>query len=286
MTTLPSRKVSVIIPNYNYARYIKKRIWSVVKQTYPIYELIVLDDASTDESVEIIEKELVKVRQKYSELKIQFVKNKQNSGKAMAAWKKGFELATGDFVWIAEADDLCSRKFLAETMRGFDDPEVMLSYTESRIINSWGMMIAPNFRWSRDKERTGHYNQSYVKNGTDEIREIMAVRCTIPNVSGVVFRKDKRLLKYLEESLKYTQVGDWYFYVKILENGRLAYNWRSLNKFRIHGGSVTVGAKNAEQHLREIEEMHKYFDKNYKLSSAIKKRMKAEVERVKERMEK
>ena len=40
------KKVSVIIPNYNYARYLKKRIKVIEKQTYPIYELIVLDDCS------------------------------------------------------------------------------------------------------------------------------------------------------------------------------------------------------------------------------------------------
>ena len=278
------KRVSVVIPNYNYARYIKKRIWSVVRQTYPIYELIVLDDASTDNSVEIINAELKKIREEYPQLKVEFVQNKHNVGKAMAAWKKGFELASGDFVWIAEADDLCSRRFLEGVMKGFEDPEVVLSYAESMIINKWGVVIAPNFRWSRDKEKTGHYKQSYIKDGKDEIQEIMAIRCTIPNVSGVVIRNDKKFLNYFNEALKYTQVGDWYFYGKILENGKISYNRKALNKFRIHKGSITAGAKKAEQHLREIQEMYKYFENNYKLSNEVKKRMRGEAERVRARM--
>ena len=51
MNTSQNKKVSVVVPNYNYGRYIKKRIDSILKQTYPIYELIVLDDASTDDSI-------------------------------------------------------------------------------------------------------------------------------------------------------------------------------------------------------------------------------------------
>ena len=285
MTTLSSKKVSVIVPNYNYVRYIEKRIDSIVKQTYPIYELIILDDASTDGSAEVIEKKLAEVKAKYPELKVQFVRNEENSGKAMAAWKKGWELATGDYIWIAEADDLSGRKFLEEVMEGFRDPEVVLSYTESAIINSVGLMIAPNFRWSRDKEKTGHYKTDYTKGGRTEIEEIMAVRCTIPNVSAVVLKKKEIFLEYLEESLKFNQVGDWYFYLRVLENGKISYNHKSLNKFRVHKDSKTGQSKKGWWHYQEIVDMHKMLAVRYNLTELVVRRMKNEEERVKNRME-
>ena len=75
-------------------------------------------------------------------------------------------------MWIAEVDDLSSRNFLTEVMKGFDDPKVVISYAESAIINSFGLMIVPNFRWSRDKEKTGHYKRSYINDGNKEIEEI------------------------------------------------------------------------------------------------------------------
>ena len=283
MTTLQDKKVSVIVPNYNYARYIGKRIDSIVKQTYPIYELIILDDASTDRSAEVIEKKLVEVKAKFPDLKVQFVRNEKNSGKAMAAWKKGWKLATGDYIWIAEADDLCSRRFLEEVMKGFDDPEVVLSYAESVVINGMGLLIAPNFRWSRDKEKTGHYKRSYVKDGRQEIEEIMAIRCTIPDVSAVVMKKEKKFEKYLDEALEYSQVGDWYFYAKMLENGRISYNYRALNKFRVHGGSKTAKSKGDRQHYEEIIEMHEFFRKEFELSDVILGYMRIEAERVEKR---
>jgi glycosyltransferase involved in cell wall biosynthesis len=278
-----------------------KRLQTIFRQTYPIYEVIILDDASSDNSIEVIKKTLKKYDVKLEEItmnkdeecyegvrdniQIKIVINKKNSGKAMAQWKKGFELARGDYLWIAEADDLCSRNFLTEVMNGFDNPEVVLSYSESAIINRWGMMIAPNFRWSRDKEKTGHYKKSYIKDGKIEIREIMAIRCTIPNVSGVVFKNNKKFLKYLEDSLKYTQTGDWFFYVKVLGNGKICYNRKSLNKFRVHSGSRTAESKKAKQHLMEIKEIQGMIERKYSLSDTVKKRMRTEIERVAQRLD-
>ncbi len=281
MIILQNKRVSVVIPNYNYGKYIASRIDSVVKQTYPIYELIVLDDCSTDNSVDVIEKKLDEIREKHPEIEISFVKNKVNSGKAISQWKKGFELAKGDYVWIAEADDSCSKRFLEEAMKGFDDPEVVLSYTESMLINGAGIMIAPNFRWSRDREKTGHYKKSYIKDGFREVEEIMAIRCTIPNVSAVVFKKDDRLFQYLKEAEEYEQVGDWYFYVRILEKGKIAYNRKALNRFRIHGGSATNRGQN---HFDEVVEMHKFIAIKRNLDEFVTRRMMVEEERIKKKL--
>ena len=283
MTTSRNKKVSVVVPNYNYGKYIKGRVRSILRQTYPIYELIILDDCSTDGSAEMLKEMVLDLKLKNPKMRVKFVPSTQNSGKAMVQWKRGFELAEGDYVWIAEADDLCSRRFLEEAMKGFDDPEVVISYTESIIINGVGLMIAPNFRWSRDREKTGHYKRSYVKDGRQEIEEIMAIRCTIPNVSSAVIKNDKKYLKYLDEALKFTQVGDWYFYMKVLESGKIAYNRRALNKFRVHGGSVTGKSKSGRKHYDEVLEMHEMFRKKYDLGATVSARMKQEEVRIREK---
>ncbi len=265
MTILPNKKVSVIVPNYNYGKYLNKRISSILRQTYPIYELIILDDASHDNSDEILKRIESNIKQKQPGLKFKIIKNKNNSGKAILQWKKGFEEASGDYVWIAEADDLSRRKFLEEVMRGFEDEKVALSYTESMIINGAGVMLAPNFRWSRDKEKIGHYRHSYIKNGEQEIKEIMAIRCSIPNVSAVVFRNDKRIIEYLKEAAKFAQVGDWYLYLKILENGKISYNHKSLNMFRVHKDSVTGKSKGNDKHYHEVVQIHEMIKNKYQL---------------------
>ena len=274
------KKVSVVVPNYNYKKFLRKRILTIVRQTYPIYELIILDDASTDGSQGKIEEIIAEVKKRKPELKTKVIINKQNSGKVISQWKKGFEAAEGDYIWIAETDDLSRKNFLEEAIKGFDDPEVVLSYTESMVINGWGIVMVPDFRWSRDREKTGHYDKNYVKSGVDEIKEIMAIRCTIPNVSAVVFKRDAKFLKYLEQAKKYSQVGDWYFYTKVLENGKISYNRKSLNCFRVHDNSATKNSRAGGEHYREVLLMHGMFREKYELSEETLERMQVEAERV------
>ncbi|MBO7718338.1 glycosyltransferase family 2 protein [Candidatus Saccharibacteria bacterium] len=280
MITSQDKKVSVIVPNYNYGRYFRKRMRSILRQTYPIYEIIVLDDASTDGSTEMAKSMVLNLKMQNPDLNIRFVGNKENSGKAIRQWGKGIALATGDYIWIAEADDSCSRDFLKEVMKRFDDSEVVVSYTESMIINKNGIVVAPNFKWSRDKEKTGHFKKSYIKDGIHEIEEIMAIRCSIPNISAVVFRKDALEKKDLEKAIEFTQVGDWYLYTKILEKGKISYNRKAMNRFRIHRKSKTAESKKDSKHYEEIEWMHNYFNENFKLSNKTKQAMKQEEMRV------
>lgn len=278
------KKVSVVIPNYNYVRYIRARIKSILQQTYPVYEIIVLDDHSVDGSGEMAKSIIYDAKMGRPDLNVKFIENKKNSGSVLKQWKKGFEEAKGDFVWIAEADDLCSRRFLEEAMKGFDDPEVVISYTESKLINSTGVMMAPNFRWSRDKEKTGRYKKSFVRPGAEEIEQAMAIRCTIPNVSGVIFRRSAEIpiLKYLDEAANFRQVGDWYFYTKILGHGKISYNKKAMNHFRIHRGSVTRKAKSQENY-EEIVGMHEWFLRDYNISKKVQKYMREEEKRIKEK---
>ena len=74
------KKISVILPNYNYADYIIQRIDSILFQDYPILEIIILDDCSTDNSVEVIEKKIdeIKNTQKTKDLNIYLYKNEKN----------------------------------------------------------------------------------------------------------------------------------------------------------------------------------------------------------------
>ena len=279
MAELPKyKKVSVIVPNYNYARYLKWRFLSIADQTYPIYELIVLDDASKDGSKTMIKKMVAEALRIDPEMKVKFIWNKENSGKAISQWIKGVEAATGDYIWIAEADDVARKDFLESVMEGFEkDPDVVLGYTESAIINKYGILIMPNFRRSRDREGTGHFKNSYVRQGSKEIKEIMAIRCTIPNVSAVVFKNTPELLKYLKQAERFRQVGDWYLYAKLLDNGKIFYNKRSLNFFRIHKESAT---NHGDEHVKEVEKMHEYFKNNYDLENDVIEWMDAELERI------
>ncbi|TGV96003.1 glycosyltransferase family 2 protein, partial [Mesorhizobium sp. M2D.F.Ca.ET.145.01.1.1] len=127
-------------PNYNYARYLGARLNSIADQTTRPYELIVLDDASTDESVQVIEQFLADC-----DIPCRLVVNAQNSGSVFRQWMRGVEMARGDYVWIAEADDLADPGFLAELLPAFERDEVVMSYCQSRQIDGAGRVLSEHY---------------------------------------------------------------------------------------------------------------------------------------------
>ena len=131
-----AKKVSVIIPNYNYEKFIIERIDSVLNQTYPIHELIILDDKSSDNSVKVIEEKINSI----DTVPVHFIKNKNNSGCVFKQWLKGLENVTGDYFWIAEADDSAEPTFLETAMEGFSNKNVILyfsSFSTTALTSLW-----------------------------------------------------------------------------------------------------------------------------------------------------
>ena len=122
-------KVSIIVPSYNHASYLRERLESIYRQTYWNIEVILLDDCSSDGSVEILQE----FAQRFSDRTICHF-NDTNSGGVFHQWKKGLELASGELVWIAESDDACSENFLAELVRFFANSAVMLAFARTEFI--------------------------------------------------------------------------------------------------------------------------------------------------------
>lgn len=233
------KKVSVIVPNYNYEDYLVERLDSILNQKYPIYELIFLDDCSTDNSIKVAKEYFAN----HPEINARIVANTKNTGSPFKQWHKGFELAKGDYIWVAEADDTCSPDFLKKVMVGFDDPEVVISYAESNRIDENGTLLASSCRDWMLAASTTHWNNNYCISGEEEIKAGLCIMNTIPNVSAVVFKQNKEIPSILEKSYAYKISGDWVFYANLLKNGKIYYCADSLNYFRKHTGSLSTDVK-------------------------------------------
>ena len=102
-------KLSVLLPNYNHAKYIGEAIEAILSQSYKPMELIIIDDASTDNSVEVI--------QKFTKNKvIRFIRNERNIG-VMGTINKFLNLSRGDYVYVGAADDRVLPGFFEKSMR-------------------------------------------------------------------------------------------------------------------------------------------------------------------------
>ncbi len=260
------KKVSVIIPNYNYANFITERIDSILLQTYPIYELIILDDCSTDNSVQVIEEKIKTIH----DIKVQFVKNETNSGGVFKQWKKGFDLATGDFIWIAEADDTAENNFVEELIKPFDDEKVVLSYCESARIDGKNNLIREKSDDLYDMCRTGEWKDPYIWTGKHENVYHLSVTNTILNVSSVMWRK-KEYTEIFEKAGEFKVAGDWYIYYNVLKDGNISWNPKPLNYYRKHGSSVCTDVK-AEIEFQEICRLQKEISALYPIPKEIQQK--------------
>ncbi len=257
------KKVSVIVPNYNYANYIVERLDSIINQTYPIYELVILDDCSKDNSVEVIEKYI----SRHKDVNIKFIKNEANSGSVFSQWIKGIENVTGDYFWIAEADDVATPTFLEKVVTGFDDKDVVLSYSEIARINENGKVIDKNARGLSDIFRTGDFDSDFIIDGNTYIKKYLSVLNTILNVSSVVFKNDIDL-RIISKAKEYKVAGDWFIYSNLLRDKKIAYFADSLSLQRKHSSSVST-ITNKDTEFNEIERIQEMINKWFKPTREI-----------------
>jgi glycosyltransferase involved in cell wall biosynthesis len=244
-------RISVVVPNYNYAQNLRERLTSIWAQTFPIFEVIVLDDASTDDSLAVLNE----LAQEMPEFRV--VRNDQNAGSAIKQWARAVAEAKGDLLWIAEADDFADPKFLATIGSCFVDPDVVLAYSQSQQVDANGKMMAHDYLGYVSDVDSGLRRADYRRDGETEIAEALSVKNTIPNVSAVLFRRAVLadvLKEFLEELCDFRNVADWLCYVRVLQRGAVAFRAEALNYHRRHASGVISSAD--RRHLDEIVAMH------------------------------
>ena len=245
------KRVSVVVPNYNYENYIESRLVSIFKQYYPIFELIFLDDKSPDNSVEKI-KQVARIHNREIDLLI----NQKNSGSVFKQWAKGSALAKGEFLWIAEADDLAKPEFLSSIMYG--ETDFGMAYTDSEQIDEKGKHLADNYRYYYDEGMIHLLDNPGLYPGDEIIKQSLSIKNQLMNVSSIVFDKNsiqKIFDKDMEELLNFKVAGDWFVYCKILscEGSKFKVCQGALNIHRCHAASVT--RRNLKIQLEEISRL-------------------------------
>lgn len=238
--------VSVIVPNYNHAKFLRKRIDSILAQTYQDFELILLDDASTDDSRPIL-------REYASDPRARLEFNEVNSGSSFKQWNKGVGLARGKYVWIAESDDYAEPHLLERLVAALDaDPEVKFAYCRSRRVSAddrfdgysdYYLVRLHSSQWLSD----------FCMDGREMCEKYFSRTNPVANSSAVVFRKAVyEGVGGADGTLRIC--GDWKLWAAMALQGKVAYLSEPLNCFRFHEASVrsqTIRARaDIPEHLR------------------------------------
>ena len=239
--------VSVIVPNYNHAPFLKQRIDSILDQTYQDFELILLDDCSTDGSRDIMESYRDDPHVSH------IVCNEANSGSAFHQWNKGIALSKGDWIWVAESDDYCEPTFLERLMKEVaQEPDCVLAYSATWWVDQQDKKL-----WE-----TPHSDKVNTYNGRDFIRQKLAICNSIANVSECIFRRDKF---HPEESHRYEQMrlcGDWFFYVLLAGQGNVVEVCQPLSYYRQHGNNISEKAEHRGLTFLEGIDVLEYMKQN------------------------
>ncbi|MEB3318404.1 MAG: glycosyltransferase family 2 protein [Cyanobacteriota bacterium] len=222
-------RVSVIVPNYNHAAYLEERLASVINQTFQDFELIVLDDCSPDNSVEVIKHSL-------SDYPHTLIVNQVNSGSTFAQWDRGIHVAKGELIWIAESDDVAAADFLETLVAQLEDKQVAMAYCQSFGINEASVITAQLKGWT-DHISSHLWAHDFKIDGTFFAINYMAIKNIIPNASAVVFRREHYISPYLLKP-DYKLGGDLILWVSMMHGRSIAYAAKPLNYYRFHANTV------------------------------------------------
>jgi glycosyltransferase involved in cell wall biosynthesis len=214
--------VSVVIPSYNSARFVGEAIESVLAQSYEGFELIVVDDGSTDNTRDVVAR--------YTDPRVRYVY--QENQERSAARNRGIREARGKYVAFLDADDLWLPKKLAEQVRLMESqPDVGLAYVGTYVVEEDG---TPFFE-QRCRHRGNVVRALLVEDN------IVAGSASSAMVRRACFER----AGFFDESLSVCE--DWDVWLRIASHYPVDFVDRPLVKVRTHGGSTQKQAEKMRQ---------------------------------------
>jgi glycosyltransferase involved in cell wall biosynthesis len=249
-------RVSVVVPSHNYGRFLPERLGSIFSQTHPVEEVIVLDDASTDDSVAVAEATAQDWRR---EIRLEMAPS--NGGNVFLQWQRAAALARGSHLWIAEADDAAHPELLARLSRLLaTHPDLDLVFCDSRAIDAVGETVMLDYKDYYRSSNLSVLLEDGVFEAADFLRDCLSERNTILNASAVLFRTEalrQTMARCSSELPGWRVAGDWRIYVDLISHsqGKVGYLARPLNHHRRHGASATATLP-APEALAEVCRMH------------------------------
>lgn len=231
-------KISVVMPVYNGEKYLNEAIDSIICQTFRDFELIIIDDGSTDNTSNIIKS--------YNDKRIVFIKNNENLG-IVKTLNKGIQIAKGQYIARMDADDICYPYRLEKQYIIMEEnPEIGLCGSSVEVFN----------------ESTSNIHECPTDNEEIKVLQIFNTAFAHPSV---IIRKDI-LVKYdLKYDEFYEGMEDYELWLRMSKVTQLANTKEVLLKYRNHDKQITKEI-NYEKHgkmglirKRILKDINPYF---------------------------
>jgi glycosyltransferase involved in cell wall biosynthesis len=230
-------KVSVCIPTYNTARYLPTAIESVLRQDFSDFELVICDDASTDNTSEIVHS--------YDDSRIRYVRTAGKSGQS-GIFNRCHQEARGELVTILHADDYFLPGFLSDRVRRFESSSTYdFVFGAVQTVDVGGSRVSVGGRWNEDR--------TFAKG---ELLEPMLHGCILCPPSLMIRRSCLEMVGPFNKD--YTWGPDWEWDLRLAEHCGGCYTSTAFAAYRVHDASGTAeqlsAAKNGPQERRILRE--------------------------------
>jgi glycosyltransferase involved in cell wall biosynthesis len=235
-------KVTIAIPTYNTAKFLPLAVESVLAQTYRDFELIICDNASTDETPKLVQRWLSDERVRY----VRFETLVNQGGN----WNRCLDLARGDYVSLLHADDEYLPSFIADRVSQLDaHPSVGLAFGAVDIIDVQGNVTAVQ-----------SYRDDEVVLPPQVFMRDLLRGCLVSPVSPMVRRSCYDVVGRFNDDPQKLWGIDWGMWLRLAARWDVAYSPKRSARYRIHGNSGTsAGLLEAKNGLQDLEVLHETF---------------------------
>lgn len=239
LQAMPAPAVSAIVPNYNYGRFLKERLRSVLGQTCGDMELLYVDDGSSDCSNAI-------ARPFAADPRVRLRLYERNSGTVYRRWNEAAESAHGEWLWFANADDSAHPRFLERLLRLVGDrPDVVIAHSDVAVVDEVGRLIAT--RMPAAPEVVSHLERDEIRTGTHEL--VFLTRGLFLHTASAVLLRRRAFLEAGGFDVRLWGVADYDLYMRLLHRGDIAYAAEPLTYYRLHGSNTTSTTGSARHNL-------------------------------------
>ncbi|MEI7597375.1 MAG: glycosyltransferase [Bacteroidota bacterium] len=229
-----SPEISVVMPVYNGAKFLREAIDSILSQTFADFEFIIIDDGSTDETISIVNS--------YTDSRIRLFLNERNMG-IIDSLNKGLIQATGNFIARMDADDISMHNRFEKQYQYLNEhPEIALIGCQAEKINIQGETVGI---FSSPTDLLDYYYTILIGGGI-AVHPTIMIRCDVLTQIG----------GFVKEWL---HVEDYDFWQRLYSNGYKCVNLSDiLLKYRVHENQVST-SKNELQLNKRYEKFRQFF---------------------------
>jgi glycosyltransferase involved in cell wall biosynthesis len=222
--------VLVLIPSYNHGGFIHDRVMSVLNQGYRDLDVMLIDDGSTDNTMEVVGK--------ISDPRFKAVQREVNSGTPFAAWydaRKIIEAGNYRYIWIAESDDRAAPDFLARGVAALSaNPAASLYFCHSWFVDERDLILGHSTRYLRRNFPELDWTERWTMAGQDFARATLIRGMAVPNMSSALMRADAFCAALTPDLFRYKLAADWIFAASIARHGEVIFDPVDNNFFRHH----------------------------------------------------